>query len=106
MARLGETIENPVNGERITWIETAETTVGELLSFDLALRPGATVAAEHRHLRQEERFRVLDGQINLETDGDKQIAVSFVALGDSCPTFGQAACFRAEYSSGRKDLPR
>jgi mannose-6-phosphate isomerase-like protein (cupin superfamily) len=72
MARVGETIENPVNGERITWIETAQTTGGELLSFDLSLRPGAAVAAEHRHVRQEERFRVQAGTIELEVAGNRR----------------------------------
>src|SRR5450755_4770648 len=72
MARVGETIENPVNGERITWIETAQTTGGELLSFDLSLRPGAAVAAEHRHVRQEERFRVQAGTIGLEVAGNRR----------------------------------
>ncbi len=66
---VGETIENPVNGERITWIETADTTGGQLLSFDLSLRPGAAVAAEHLHVRQEERFRVDAGTIALDLGG-------------------------------------
>jgi mannose-6-phosphate isomerase-like protein (cupin superfamily) len=72
MARVGETIENPVNGERITWVETAQGTDGELLSLDLYLRPGAAVAAEHRHVRQEERFRVTGGTIALEVAGERQ----------------------------------
>jgi mannose-6-phosphate isomerase-like protein (cupin superfamily) len=73
MAGVGETIENPVNGERITWIETAETTGGRLLSFDLCLRPGAAVAAQHRHVRQEERFRVHAGTIGLELAGNRRV---------------------------------
>ena len=72
MARVGETIANPVNGERITWIETAHTTGGELLSFDLTLRPGAAVAVEHRHVRQEERFRVQAGTVELEVAGNRR----------------------------------
>ena len=63
VARVGETIEKPVTGERITWIETAQSTDGKLLAFELYLRPGAAVAAEHRHLRQTEDFIVLDGTI-------------------------------------------
>jgi quercetin dioxygenase-like cupin family protein len=73
MSGVGETIENPVNGERITWIETAETTGGELLSLDLSLRPGAAVAAEHRHMRQEERFRVDAGSIWLGLGGAERM---------------------------------
>jgi quercetin dioxygenase-like cupin family protein len=69
VSAVGESIENPVNGERITWIETADTTAGELLAFDLSLRPGAAVAAEHRHIGQEERFRVDEGRIGLGVEG-------------------------------------
>jgi uncharacterized cupin superfamily protein len=72
MAAVGESIENPVNGERITWLETARSTTGELLAFDLQLRPGAAVAAEHRHMRQEERFRVHSGRIGLEIAGERR----------------------------------
>ncbi len=69
VASVGETIENPVNGESVTWIETAQSSAGELLAFDLALRPGAFVATPHRHVRQEEHFEVQAGTIGLEVDG-------------------------------------
>jgi quercetin dioxygenase-like cupin family protein len=78
MAEVGGKIENPVNGERITWIETAATTNGSLLAFDLALQPGAAVAAEHRHPRQEERFTVSSGRIGLSIDGEERV----VGVGD------------------------
>ena len=69
MARVGQTIENPISGERITWRETSGSSGGELLAFDLELQPGAAVAAEHRHLRQEERFAVSTGTIDLSVAG-------------------------------------
>jgi mannose-6-phosphate isomerase-like protein (cupin superfamily) len=72
VSAVGETIENPINGERMTWIETAETTGGKLLALDLSLRPGAAVAAEHRHMRQEERFRVDAGSIGLGIAGKER----------------------------------
>jgi mannose-6-phosphate isomerase-like protein (cupin superfamily) len=72
MARVGETIENPVTGERITWVETAESTAGELLAFDLYIAPGAAVATEHFHARQEERFLVSVGTISLEATGERR----------------------------------
>jgi mannose-6-phosphate isomerase-like protein (cupin superfamily) len=72
MAHAGETIENPVNGERITWIETAASSGGELLALDLALRPGAFVATPHTHDRQEEHFEVQTGTIQLEMAGDRR----------------------------------
>jgi quercetin dioxygenase-like cupin family protein len=72
VASVGQSIENPINGERITWVETAGSTGGELLAFDLRLRPGAAVAAEHRHVKQEERFRVSSGKIGLEIEGESR----------------------------------
>lgn len=61
VARPGDTIENPVTGERVTWIETAHSTGGELLAADLYVRPAAAVGLTHRHVRQEERFAVRSG---------------------------------------------
>ena len=61
-----------MTGERITWIETAQSSDGKLLAFELHLRPGAAVAAEHRHLRQTEDFIVLDGAIRLEAAGNSR----------------------------------
>jgi mannose-6-phosphate isomerase-like protein (cupin superfamily) len=79
VARRGETIENPVTGERITWIETAQSTGGELLACDLYLRPAAAWAAPaHRHLRQEERFEVHSGTVGFEVAGE----VRMVSQGD------------------------
>ena len=74
MARPGETIENPVTGERVTWIETAQSTGGELLAADLYIRPAAAVAAAHRHVRQEERFKVHSGTIGFEVAGEVRMA--------------------------------
>ena len=72
MAKVGESIENPISGERVVWIETAASSGGELLAADLYLRPGAAVAATHRHLRQEERFRVAAGRVALEIEGERR----------------------------------
>jgi quercetin dioxygenase-like cupin family protein len=72
MAIVGESIENPLSGERITWVETAASSAGDVLAFDLELQPGAAVAAEHRHLRQEERFAVTSGAINVSIDGTER----------------------------------
>jgi mannose-6-phosphate isomerase-like protein (cupin superfamily) len=57
----GETLENPVTGERFTFTHTSGTTCGELLAFDLALRPGGAVAIAHVHPIQTERFEVVAG---------------------------------------------
>ena len=73
MAVVGESVVNPVNGERIVWVETAHSTSGQLLCFDLHLKPGSAVAARHRHLRQEERFAVTAGTIGVEIAGSEAV---------------------------------
>ena len=57
----GQTLENPITGERFTFTDTATTTDGELLAFELALRPGGAVPIAHVHPIQSERFEVLEG---------------------------------------------
>jgi quercetin dioxygenase-like cupin family protein len=63
MINPGQTLENPVTGERFTFTDTAATTGGELLAFDFDLRPGGAVPIPHVHPIQTERFEVLDGQM-------------------------------------------
>jgi hypothetical protein len=60
--RPGQTLENPVTGERFTFVHTAATTGGELLAFDLALRAGGAVPVPHVHPIQTERFEVVAGR--------------------------------------------
>jgi quercetin dioxygenase-like cupin family protein len=59
----GQTIENPVTGERFTFTDTASSTGGELLAFDFALRPGGAVPIPHVHPIQTERFEVVEGRM-------------------------------------------
>lgn len=61
MIHPGQTLENPVTGERFTFRETAATSDGELLAFELGLRPGGAVPIPHVHPIQTERFEVLAG---------------------------------------------
>jgi quercetin dioxygenase-like cupin family protein len=61
MITPGQTLENPVTGERFTFSETAASTGGELLAFELALRPGGAVPIPHVHPIQTERFEVVAG---------------------------------------------
>ena len=60
-AHIGQTIQNPVSGERITFLQTAADTGGELLEFELELAPDGRVPGAHVHPEQEERFHVLEG---------------------------------------------
>jgi quercetin dioxygenase-like cupin family protein len=59
----GDTVANPVTGERFTFTHTAASTGGELLAFDFALKPGGAVPIAHVHPVQTERFAVLSGRM-------------------------------------------
>jgi quercetin dioxygenase-like cupin family protein len=63
MITPGQTLENPVTGERFTFTHTAASTDGELLAFDFALRPGGAVPLPHVHPIQTERFEVTAGRM-------------------------------------------
>jgi quercetin dioxygenase-like cupin family protein len=63
MISPGQTLENPVTGERFTFTHTAAATGGELLAFDFALRPGGAVPIPHVHPIQTERFEVTEGRM-------------------------------------------
>jgi quercetin dioxygenase-like cupin family protein len=59
----GDTLANPVTGERFTFTHTAASTNGELLAFDFALKPGGAVPIPHVHPIQTERFEVTEGRM-------------------------------------------
>jgi len=62
MVSAGDVIENPVSGERITFVRTSEQTGGALAEMVLELSPTAVLVAEHIHRSQGEKFQVLNGQ--------------------------------------------
>jgi quercetin dioxygenase-like cupin family protein len=59
MIRPGDTVANPVTGERFTFTHLDE----DLLAFDFALAPGGKVPVPHVHPIQTERFEVTEGAI-------------------------------------------
>ena len=75
MITPGQTLENPVTGERFTFIHTAASTRGELLAFDLALRPGGAVPIPHVHPIQTERFEVTRGRMRFRIGLRRHVAV-------------------------------
>jgi quercetin dioxygenase-like cupin family protein len=72
MARSGDVVENPVTRERIIWRKVARDTGGELLQADLTVGAGGFAAAEHVHPKQEERFEVLEGTLQLRLNGNEK----------------------------------
>ena len=56
----GDTLENPVTGETVTFRRTSAQTDGELVEIEVTVQPGGGVAAAHVHPFQSERFEVLE----------------------------------------------
>jgi quercetin dioxygenase-like cupin family protein len=69
MFRAGDTIENPITGERIVFVKTASETDGEAVVVETFVEPGGFVATAHVHPHQEERFHVLRGAVGFCADG-------------------------------------
>src|SRR4051812_9134312 len=66
MAYAGQTIENPVSGERITFLRTSADPDGELLAIELELTPAGHVPGMHVPPHQRERLEVMEGQMTLK----------------------------------------
>jgi quercetin dioxygenase-like cupin family protein len=62
------TIENPVTGERCTFVETSRETGGARTVADLEVSPGGGVPI-HRHATHEELIEVLEGEVEVTLGG-------------------------------------
>src|SRR5580765_3498249 len=72
--RAGDSIENPVTGERLVFRQTSRETRGEAVVIETYVKPNGFVAAAHVHPAQEERFQVLRGSVGFEIGGKKVVA--------------------------------
>ena len=70
MIRTGETLENPVTGERLRFLKTARDTGGESVVVDVTVQPHGFVAAAHVHPNQTETFDVLAGTVGFKVAGE------------------------------------
>jgi mannose-6-phosphate isomerase-like protein (cupin superfamily) len=64
--RAGDTLENPITGERLVFVATAAETGGECTIFDTYVRPNGTVASPHVHPYQTELFDIRSGRIGVK----------------------------------------
>ena len=71
MVRPGDTIQNPVTGERIVFLATSRQTRGEAVVIETRVEPGGFVAAAHVHPGQEERFSILEGRVGFRVGREK-----------------------------------
>ncbi|MDX2240349.1 MAG: cupin domain-containing protein [Leptolyngbyaceae cyanobacterium bins.302] len=61
-----ETITNPVTGDRMTILHSAQTNDGAYAKFQFDLPPGAKGSPLHYHTRMSETFTVLQGCLEME----------------------------------------
>ncbi len=74
MIRTGDTIENPVTGERLVFHETSADTGGEAVVVEVFVEPHGAVAAAHVHPYQEERFEVVRGSVGFRIGREELVA--------------------------------
>src|SRR5690349_22366522 len=74
MIRAGDTIENPVTGERIVFRKTSRDTGGAAVVIETFVQPNGFVAAAHVHPSQEERFEVLRGSVGFKIGREQIVA--------------------------------
>jgi len=70
MAHAGESVENPIAGERLTFVATREDG-SESLVCDITTTAGAPGPPEHIHPSSSELFEVQEGAIMLEAGGTR-----------------------------------
>jgi quercetin dioxygenase-like cupin family protein len=63
MICTGDTIENPITGERLRFLATSRDTGGESVVVECTIQPDGAVAAAHVHPKQTELFEVLEGTV-------------------------------------------
>ena len=69
MAIIGETYTNQTIGEQIHFVHTAASTNGAYIQFDNVVRAGQPGSPMHIYAKQEERFTVLLGELNMVVQG-------------------------------------
>jgi mannose-6-phosphate isomerase-like protein (cupin superfamily) len=71
MIHAGDTIHNPVTGERIVFRQTSRETNGEAVVIETFVQRNGFVAAAHVHPSQEERFEILRGTVGFRVGRKK-----------------------------------
>jgi quercetin dioxygenase-like cupin family protein len=109
MAHRGESIENPLSGERMTFLKTTADTNGQSLEFEFIAPPGWSVP-EHIHPHQQERTQMISGvlsgrvageEIGLEA-GEVRVVPAGVVHGWRNPSDEEEVRFSVEFSPALK----
>ncbi len=70
MAFAGETIANPISGEKFSFVKTGRETGGRFFEFIWELKPDGIMPFAHVHGRRSETFEVLAGELTLHVGGE------------------------------------
>jgi len=73
MIHAGDSIVNPVTGERLVFRQTTRETGGDAVVVETYLQPNGFVASAHVHASQEERFQVLRGSVGFKVGRHKSV---------------------------------
>lgn len=76
MAKTDDIIENPVMGDRVKFLVTADDSNGQMLKVRVWNVVGAQGPPEHRHPKQTEVFVVISGTAGFKLNGKEQILTS------------------------------
>jgi quercetin dioxygenase-like cupin family protein len=109
MAQRGESIENPLTGERMTFLKTTADTNGQSLEFEFIAPPGWSVPA-HIHPYQQERTEMISGVLSGRVAGEEiglgagevRVVPSGVVHAWRNPSDQQEARFSVEFSPALK----
>jgi quercetin dioxygenase-like cupin family protein len=105
MAHRGETIDNPLTGERMTFLKTTTDTNGRSFEFEFVAPPGWSVS-EHIHPHQQERTEMVSGELSGRVAGEEfrllpgeiRVVPSGVVHAWRNPSEEEAARFSVEFS--------
>jgi quercetin dioxygenase-like cupin family protein len=79
MIRTGDTLQNPVTGETLTFLTTSADTGGDHVLVECTVEPDGFVASAHVHPAQSETFTVVKGLLGIKAGG----RVQYLDPGDS-----------------------
>lgn len=80
-ARPVDAIENPVTGERLTFLATGRDTAGEFTRVRFLLPPRGQGTPSHFHTMLSERFEVVSGRLNVIVEGTPDGSKGPIVLG-------------------------
>jgi mannose-6-phosphate isomerase-like protein (cupin superfamily) len=65
MTSINRTIDNPINGERVTFLTTGQEMNGAVVKILVELPAGSQAQPLHYHLAYTETFEVIEGQLDI-----------------------------------------